>query len=50
MDNPETLAKLGTQDTGRRQNKAKNTTQKIKISSLWMVCVNVDILALSYLE
>jgi len=26
MDNPETLAKLGTQDTGRRQNKAKNTT------------------------
>jgi len=27
MDNPETLAALCTQDTGRRQAKHKNTTQ-----------------------
>jgi len=30
MDNPERLAKLGTQDTGRRQTKHKDTTQKTK--------------------
>ena len=28
MDNPETLATPGTQDTGRRQANHKNTTQK----------------------
>ena len=28
MDNPETLATLRTQDTGQRQIKHKNTTQK----------------------
>ena len=32
MDNPETLATLGTQDTGRRQIK-KNTTQHRKLKS-----------------
>jgi len=30
MDNPETLATLDTQDTGRGQTKHKNTTQKTK--------------------
>jgi len=30
MDNPKTLATLGTQDRGRRQTKHKNTTQKTK--------------------
>jgi len=31
MDNPEKLAKLGTQDTGRSQTKqTKHTTQKTK--------------------
>ena len=32
MDNPETLATLDTQDTGRRQIK-QNTTQKTKMMS-----------------
>jgi hypothetical protein len=31
MDNPETLAALCTQDTGRRQTKHKNTTQNRKL-------------------
>jgi len=30
MGNPETLATLSTQDTGQRQAKHTNTTQKIK--------------------
>jgi len=30
MYNPETLKILGTQDTGRRKTKHKNTTQKTK--------------------
>jgi hypothetical protein len=31
MDNPEKLATLGTQHTGRRQTKHKNTTQRTKL-------------------
>ena len=31
MDNPETLATLGTQDRGRRQTKQKHNTQNLKI-------------------
>jgi len=31
MDNLETLASLGTQDTGRRQTKHKNTPQHKKL-------------------
>ena len=34
MDNPETLAKSGTQDTGRRQVKYKNTMQHRKQSRM----------------
>ena len=33
IDNPETLSTLGTQATGRRQRKQKNTTQKTKMMS-----------------
>jgi hypothetical protein len=31
MHNPEKLATLGTQDTGRTQTKQKHTTKKLKI-------------------
>jgi len=31
MDNPKILATLGTQNTGRRQTKHKDTTQKTNI-------------------
>jgi len=33
MDNPEKLATLVTQDTGPRQTKQKNTTQKTKTTT-----------------
>jgi hypothetical protein len=33
MDNPETLVTFGKQDTGRRQIKHKNTTDKTKNTS-----------------
>jgi len=35
MDNPETMETLGTQDTGRRQTKHKNATQKTKRMSTY---------------
>jgi hypothetical protein len=36
MDNSETLATSGTQDTGQTQKQTKNTTQKTKkISNTW---------------
>jgi hypothetical protein len=34
MDNLETLATLGTQDTGRKQTNQKNTTRKQKMMSI----------------
>ena len=39
MDNPEKLAKPGTQNTGRRQTKHKNTTEKTKKPSVYMYTV-----------
>ena len=34
MDNRETLATLGKQETGQRQNKTKNTTQDRKLKNM----------------
>ena len=48
MDNPKTVVTMGTQETGRRQTKQKNTTQKTKNDELLCLSTFIFVSLLTY--